>query len=126
MKTPTILDVNPSSGDIAWEEDFMKKLELHVLLCAGPETRGGCPILEGKDCSLMSQADGILFQLDLDQPQHRLILSRYVELLDIPIRVVVTEEQAARYADLLRDVEVMTSPVGPASLDGFAAEVEHI
>jgi hypothetical protein len=125
MKPPTILDVNAVAEDSAWEEDFLKRLELHVLLCPGPEAKGACPILEGEVCPLVSRADGILFQLDLDREDHRTILARYAEMLDVPIRVVVTKEQAAKYADLLRDVEVMSPPVGPAGLDGFAAEVEH-
>jgi hypothetical protein len=125
MKTPTILDVNPDLTNSQWEDDFMTRLELHVLLCSGPPENGTCPILKYKSCPIADKADGILFQLDLDRPMSRAILRRYIDHLDIPIRVVATDEQAARYADLLADVEVMRPPVGPSGLDGFAAEVEH-
>jgi hypothetical protein len=48
----------------------------------------------------------------------------YRQRLDIPIRVVVSEEQKERFAGFLVDYEVVLGPVGPAKLDGFAAEVE--
>jgi hypothetical protein len=85
---------------------------------------GGCPILRGDHCPRLEQADGVLFQLDLDREDHRAILARYIELLDVPIRVVCTADQKVRYSELLEPVEVVTPPVGPAALDGFASEVE--
>jgi hypothetical protein len=42
----------------------------------------------------------------------------------MPIRVVVTSEQADRYRDLLADLQVWTHEPTAADLDGFAAEVE--
>ena len=43
---------------------------------------------------------------------------------DIPIRVVVTDEQAQRYGRLLSGVETWSHLPSVADLDGFAAEVE--
>lgn len=125
MDVPTILDVNADPQGRDWEADFLSRLELHVTTCAGPRREGACPLLHGKPCGRVRKADGILFQLDLDVEDHRKILQRYAEMLDIPIRAVVTQDQKERYADLLADVEVETGPVGPAKLDAFAAEVEH-
>jgi hypothetical protein len=68
----------------------------------------------------------VVFALDLDRPQHRAIVRRYRELArpDVPIRVVVTPEQARHYATELSDLEVLTHAPSVADLDGFAAEVE--
>jgi hypothetical protein len=124
MRTPVILDVNPEPEALEWEQDFLStRLEVGVLGCCGPETNGGCPLLNGQPCGKVEAADGILFQLDLDRPQHRAILLRYIASVDVPIRVLVSEDQKERWAPLLRDVEVFTPPVGPAKLDAFVAEV---
>lgn len=58
----------------------------------------------------------------------RAILRRYRELArpDVPIRAIVTSEQAARYADELRDIEVLTHDPSVADLDGFASQVEAV
>ena len=124
MRTPVILDVNPDPDALAWEQDFFGRLEDHVLVCGGPEQQGGCPILKGEVCGKVAAADGVIFQLDLDQADHRNILAKYTQILDVPIRVVVSEEQKERWAPLLELVEVFTPPIGPATLDAFAAEVE--
>ena len=126
MRRATILDVNPHPEDLAWEQDFIGRMGDRVVPCCGPKVMGGCPILRGDHCSKLEQADGVLFQLNLDREDHRTILARYIELLDCPIRVVCTPEQKVRWAPLLGEVEVMTPPVGPAALDGFAAEVESL
>jgi hypothetical protein len=42
----------------------------------------------------------------------------------VPIRAIVTAEQAARYADQFRDIEILTHDPSVADLDGFASEVE--
>jgi hypothetical protein len=47
-----------------------------------------------------------------------------MQLLSVPIRVVVTEEQSTRWARFLAPVEVFVPPIGPAKLDAFVAEVE--
>lgn len=124
MRIPVILDVNPEPEALTWEHDFLQRLDIPVEPCCGPGERGACPMLSSDHCSKVDKADGVLFQLDLDRPAHRAILQRYVATLDIPIRVVVSKEQQTRWSELLEAVEVMDPPVGPAALDGFAAEVE--
>lgn len=124
MRSPLILDVNPDPHDLEWEADLLERLEAHVITCRGPQPEGACPILQGKECSKISDADGILFQLDLEREDHRAILRAYVDRLDIPIRVVVGPGQREAFASELRDVEVVEGPVGPAALDAFEAEVE--
>jgi hypothetical protein len=121
-RTPIILDVNPDPDAVDWDEDFLDRLDLPVVHCYGPQA-GQCPLLVGLPCGKIDHADGILFQLDLDILDHRRILERYADTLDVPIRAVATKEQQERYADLLHRVEVFTPPVGPATLDAFAAEV---
>lgn len=118
-----ILDVTPADGK--FDRDFLEKLGHPVLVCHGPEIGHVCPILRG-GCSMVDSAHGIVFQLDLDRPQHRAILRRYQGILaeDIPIVAVVREGQRTMYRDLLAGVQVWEAEPTVSELDGFAAEVE--
>lgn len=126
MRPPLILDVNPNPEALAWQRGLLKDMSIPVVGCCGPELSGGCPLLRGEHCPKVDAADGVIFQLDLDRPEHRRILVKYMVELDAreaPLRVVVTEEQKRRWPKLLERVEVFTPPVGVAKLDAFAAEV---
>lgn len=120
-----LLDVSPGEGE-AFERAFLDKVGHPALVCHGPHDGALCPLLEGKGCAKFDAAHGIVFELDLDRPQHRAIVKRYRELgrEGLPIRVVATPEQAVRHAELLAGVEVWTHEPTAADLDGFAAEVE--
>ena len=119
-----LLDVTAGAGE--FDQDILKRLGHPVKVCHGPEHATLCPLLAGKGCDEFAEAHGVVFELDLDRPQHRAILRRYRELArpDVPIRVVASAEQAAQYAQDLRGVEVLTHAFTVADLDGFAAEVE--
>ena len=84
------------------------------------------PILEGAHCEHLEDARGVVFQFDLDDPVIREVLQKYKEIvpLEIPIRVVVSEEQREKYEGLLEGFEVWNREPTVADLDGFAAEVE--
>jgi hypothetical protein len=114
--------------DREFVRNLLERWEHPVQVCEGPEVRHLCPLLGGEGCERFGQAHGIVFKLDLDRPQHRAILRRYRELgrADLPIRVVCTPEQAARYGDVLREVEVWDHEPSIADLDGFVAEVEAV
>jgi hypothetical protein len=119
-----ILDVTP--GDGASETRFLEVLGHPVLVCHGPEAATLCPILQGTSCAMVEQAHGIVFQVDLDRPQHRAILERYQEVIaeDIPLWVAVKPGQDKQYRDLLRGVQVVTGEPGAAQLDAIASQVE--
>jgi hypothetical protein len=123
MRTPVVLDVNPDPDALGWEQEWLTRAGLPVIPCCGPEVEGGCPILNNGRCNKIYDADGVIFQLDLDRPEHRLILRKYIRQLYVPIRVVVTKEQQKRWAHLLQFVEVFNPPVGPTTLGAFAAEM---
>ena len=120
-----LLDVSPGVAE-PFEQSFLEKVGHPALVCHGPHEGALCPLLAGKGCTKFESAHGIVFELDLDRPQHRAIVARYRELgrEGMPIRVVATPEQAGRYADVLAGVEVWTHEPTAAELDGFAAEVE--
>lgn len=120
-----LLDISPGS-DEAFERSFLEKVGHPAVVCHGPHEGTLCPLLAGKGCAEFDAAHGIVFQLDLDRPQHLAIVRRYRELSrdDLPIRVVTTEEQAVRFREQLAGIEVWTHPPTVAELDGFAAEVE--
>ena len=118
-----ILDVTPASGD--FDRDFLEKLGHPVLVCHGPEMGHLCPILKD-GCEMVNSAHGIVFQLDLERPQHRAILKRSQETIsaDTPIVAVVCKGQKDEYRELLAGVRVWESEPTASELDGFAAEVE--
>jgi len=124
MRKPVILDVNPDTEEREWETDFLQRLEAHVVGCGGPRSPGACPLLRGKECPKVTQADGILFRLDLGTEDNRRILETYADKLDIPIMAVVREGDSERYPDVLSKVQSTEHEPGPALLDGFEAEVE--
>lgn len=105
---------------------FLERIGQNVAVCHGPEHGQLCPILAGRSCPLVEDAHGIVFEFDLDRPQHRAILRKYRESLrsDLPIRVVVTRRQALDYADLLKGLKVVHHRPVAGDLDALAAEVE--
>lgn len=116
-----ILDVTP--GDTRFEAGLLEKLGHPVLICHGPGEEV-CPLIADGTCELLEAAHGVVFQLDLDRPDHRTILDRYQKVLDVPIRAVVKPGQDVTYADLLTGVQVWTHEPTAGDLDGFAAQVE--
>lgn len=119
-----LLDVLAGEGD--FDRSILERLGHRVVTCSGPEVKTLCPLLGGEGCPKFEQAHGIVFELDLDRPQHRAIVHRYRQLArdDVPIRVVVRPEQQRRYAHLLDTVQVWDHAPSVADLDGFAAQVE--
>src|ERR1700687_2768137 len=105
MEGTILLDVTTGSGE--FDRDMLERLGHPVRVCHGPEHATLCPLLAGKGCDEFTQAHGVMFELDLDRPQHRAILRRYRELArsDVPIRVVASAAQAARHAEHLRGIE---------------------
>lgn len=133
MTTPTqdtggvvLLDVLAGEGE--FDRSILERLGHPVVTCAGPEMKTLCPLLGGEGCTKFDQAHGIVFELDLDRPQHRAIVERYRQASrdDLPIRVVVRPDQQRRYADLLGTVQVWDHQPTVADLDGFAAQVEAL
>jgi hypothetical protein len=105
---------------------FLEDLGHQVEVCHGPPHGTICPILTDAGCPLAEGADGIVYELDLDRPQHRAILQRYKRALrsDIPIRVVVRPEQVGRYRESIAGLHVWTGTPVAGGLDAVAAEVE--
>lgn len=118
-----ILDVTPHDGQ--FDVSFFESAGHSVLICHGPDHGVLCPILKGR-CPEVEDAHGVVFQLDLDRPQHRAILKRYREVLadDVPLWVSVRPGQEVQYADHLADVQVVVGEPGAAELDAFSALVE--
>jgi hypothetical protein len=121
-----LLDVFEGGG--AFDQSILERLGHPVVVCNGPEVNKLCPLLGGTGCEKFEEAHGIVFELDLDRPQHRAILQRYRDLGrdDLPIRVVVSADQQERYASLLEQVDVWDHLPTVADLDGFAAGVEAV
>jgi hypothetical protein len=125
-RRPTILiDVSPGA-DGEYDRSFLERQGHEVLMCHGPGHDETCPLLAGVGCDLVDRAHGIVFDLDLERPQHQRILRRYREVTapHVPIRVVVRPGQMETYAELLAGFEVWEHEPTAAELDGFSAEVE--
>ena len=114
-----------SAPDEAFDASFLERNGHPVVTCHGPAPGATCPLLGDDGCAMFGSAHGIVFQLDLDNPQHRAILERYRDLRpDLPIRVVARPDQLNRFGELLAAFEVLVHDPTAADLDGFAAEVE--
>ncbi len=110
-----------------FEHRILEDMGHKVMLCHGPSHQAPCPVLEeGGTCDMVNTAHGVVFELDLDIEQHRRILRRYQEIVrpDIPMRVVLQDGQAEKYADLLTGVEVWNHEPSAAELDAFSSRVE--
>jgi hypothetical protein len=119
-----LFDVPP--GEEVLDKEFLEQLGHRVMECNGPQPGFLCPILSGEGCPLAEAAHGIVFEFDLDRPQHRAILRKYKSSLreDMPIRVVVSPDQAIKYASLLSGLRVWSHAPVAGDLDALAAEVE--
>jgi len=120
-----LVDAVAGTGE-EFETSFLERSGHPVVVCNGPADAEVCPILDGRGCEMFNEAHGIIFELDLETEQHRAILQRYRTLAaeGMPIRVVVSAEQAVTYEELLADFEIWTRQPTVADLDGMAAEVE--
>lgn len=119
--------IDVSSGEpLDIDTEFLERLGHPVQVCHGPEHKQLCPILSGTGCPVAEGAHGIIFELDLDRPQHRAILRKYRQVVaeDVPIRAVVRPGQEETYAADLAGIDVWTRPPTTGELDGFAAKVE--
>ena len=125
VDTGVVLLDTTSPLDEAFDVSFLERNAHPVVVCHGPEADAGCPLVGGQGCEMFDGANGIVFQLDLDEPENRAILEQYRQLnADIPIRVVVRPRQLETYHELLSRFEVLVRDPTAADLDGFAAEVE--
>jgi hypothetical protein len=124
MTPESVILFDLPEGEPAGRE-FLAGIGHPARVCHGP-VEHACPILTGAGCELVETAHGVVFELDLDQPQHRDILARYKEILrdDIPLRVVTSPDQAERHHDLLRGLKVWFREPAVGDLDALAAEVE--
>ena len=125
VESVIVLDVPEGRGE--FEEKILRGMGHQVIVCHGPAHKSLCPILKmGGECPLITGAHGVVFELDLDRPQHRAILRRYRDVLkpDIPIRVLVREGQEEGYGELLQGIEVWTHDPTTGDLNGFSARVE--
>lgn len=120
-----LLDVPPGAA-AQFDRSFLERSGHQVVICHGPDPHELCPLLGTGECDKFGSAHGIMFELDLDRPQHRAILRRYRELAreDLPIRAIVQPGQETRYVSDLVGIDVVVGPASAAVLDGFAAEVE--
>ena len=116
-----VLDDDEERFDV----EFLERIDHPVVVCHGPESDAICPLLADGQCEKYERAHGIVFELDLDDAQHRAIVAKYRRLNpQIPIRVVVDSDQFERYSHLISGVEAWLRVPSVADLDGFAAEVE--
>ena len=125
--TRVLLDALPGV-DRDFDESFLARNGLSVSVCSGPGDSQPCPLVEGHRCRKFEEANGVVFALDLDEPEHRAVIERYQELArdGTPIRVVLSPEQADQYREELEGVEVWTHEPTAAELDGFAARIEAV
>lgn len=114
------------TGETPVDSEFLVGLGHKVEVCHGPGGEQVCPLVEGLGCPLAENAHGVVFELDLDRPEHQEILAKYKSDLkpDMPIRVAVRPGQEQTFAPLLKGLKVWTHTPVAGDLDALAAEVE--
>jgi hypothetical protein len=118
-----VLDDDEQRFDVS----FLEGIDHPVTVCHGPAPGTVCPLIADGTCEKYERAHGIVFELDLDDAQHRAIVAKYRKLNpEIPIRVVVDTDQLERYPHLLSGVDAWLGLPSVADLDGFAAAVEAV
>lgn len=86
---------------------------LDPLVCGGPGAGHGCPVFDGAPCALIERADAVVYDLDLDRPDDRLVLRSLVtEHEGLPIASERTTEEVRRHGEALRPVTVVV-PFSP-------------
>ena len=120
-----LVDVS-AGGEVLLDLDVLRSTGHEVVVCNGPAPGTLCPLLAGHGCEMLEEAHGVVYQFDLNEPQHRDILAAYKAALpeDVPVRVAVAAGQEVEYESLLHGVQVWTHSPSTGDLDGFAAEVE--
>lgn len=112
MSSASMIVVDLPPGERV-DADLLAGLEGPVLVCHGV-TGEACHTTDGR-CGLSGHSHGVVFEVDLDNPTHLSILLSYREHIGagVPIRVLVSTEQATRFAAELDGFEVWTE--GPFS-----------
>ena len=115
-------------SELSWETDLLRQRGHDVVYCPGSPLGASCPILGGDFCAKVAAASGVIFDLDLDRAEHRAILAKYRGLLgpEIPIRVLIREDQVAAYPELFEPVQMWIERPTPADVIEFAAALESI
>lgn len=116
-----LLNVNPDFDSLDEETELFASLGVSASRCLGPNTSAGCPLLVGRACKTVDAATTILFQLDLDTPNHRLLLRAYRDNPDRRIVAVVSPEERDRWAGELGGLELIVGPPRVSDLRGVAA-----
>jgi hypothetical protein len=70
-----------------------------------------CPLVKQGGCSLLEQADVIIFRYDLESPKNRVVLDlirhRYAQT---PVVVEASADEQAQFSQLLAGYRVVTAP----------------
>lgn len=102
---PRVLVENPRIAQSLEWAVALRQAGFDVIRCAGPTRMafGYCPLLADATCPLVEWADVVLFDLDLDAPPARDVLTRMRSLNpDKPIVVEVSPHVRRRNASLLQ------------------------
>lgn len=94
-----------------------------VIECAGPNGTP-CPLVVGDGCSLVDQATGIVFELDIDDAHHRAILRCYRDRPGptTPIRLIAPPAQRKQHRRDLAGIPTVAGLDEAATFE-FSAQV---
>ncbi len=108
-----VLLVGRASKDTETDVASLRAAGYDVRSCEGPEGSfetfpyGGCLLLNEDQCPLVSGADAIAFELELESGAARSVLRGYrATRPDTPVCVRTSDREAQWYADLLGDCRV--------------------
>ncbi len=97
-----------------------------VVQCPGPPGGRTCPLLDGRRCGAITNADVVVTRLGLDQEEVRRVLAGIASLHpDVPVVVLAWKADLSRYAEQLAGVRVVTFPWTLVKVRAAIADVTH-
>jgi DNA-binding NtrC family response regulator len=120
-RRPRVVIENPRGGALAAQAAALEAAGYDVTTCEGPDTHP-CPVLDGQPCEYLEDADVVVYDLDLDDPQHRDVLTSVRERYPrLPVVVEATTHTAREHA---RDLAPCTVVV-PYSMEHVSEAVSE-
>jgi hypothetical protein len=108
QRRPRLLIETPREEWATADVGLFEAAEFEVQVCPGPD-RHECPLLEYRSCSLLDEADVMLYDLDLDDEVDRTVLARIrASYPQLPVVAELTTEEQREHA---RDLDGVNAVV---------------
>ncbi len=114
---PRVLIEHPDEAVGLTYASVLRQAGYAVAVCPGPEQSEICPLAGPEECAVAHGADVVVSSLGVERPEAREVLEALRRRCpDTALVVEVAPGQEAEWHDLLRECELVVSPVAPEEL----------